>query len=186
VKIISKEFYYDYYKKTFIKEKFDIIRYNSVKTGAVFKHFKGDTYKVILVAKHEGNEKFLVIYSDEKGGTPWARDLEQFLDMTINKDGYILRFEEMTDNIEEVWFNTEEKIDKLKFNIDDGLEKVAHREPNGFVIAYIENDLNLNISNCELFLFLYKNGIIQKYPDYDFSIYKDNETIQILMKEINI
>lgn len=56
-----------------------------VKLGK-YKHFKGEIYEVIAVAKHSETLEELVIYKNDKGET-WARPKEMFLDQ-IKKEKY--------------------------------------------------------------------------------------------------
>ena len=45
--------------------------------GALYKHFKGNVYKVIEIAKHSENGELMVIY--ERDGIVWARPYEMFI-----------------------------------------------------------------------------------------------------------
>lgn len=64
-----------------------------IKPGQIYKHFKGDTYKIITVAKHtENNEELLVVYErltdlNHSGWRIWARPEKMFLEI-IEKDDY--------------------------------------------------------------------------------------------------
>ena len=57
-----------------------------LKIGGIYRHYKGNTYKVLTVAKHSETEEELVIYEAlyEQGGT-WARPKAMFLEqVTVN------------------------------------------------------------------------------------------------------
>ena len=45
--------------------------------GALYKHFKGNVYKVIEIAKHSETGELMVIY--ERDGIVWARPYEIFI-----------------------------------------------------------------------------------------------------------
>ncbi|MEG2322168.1 MAG: DUF1653 domain-containing protein [Bacilli bacterium] len=54
-----------------------------VKIGHVYKHFKGNLYKVLMIANDSSNEKELVIYEALYGSHKiWARPLEEFISKT--------------------------------------------------------------------------------------------------------
>ena len=63
-----------------------------IKPGQIYKHFKGDLYKIITLAKHTESEMMLVVYerqtdSVHNGWKIWARPESMFLEM-IEKDDY--------------------------------------------------------------------------------------------------
>lgn len=69
-----------------------------IKVGSKYKHYKGNEYVVISIAKHTETEEDLVIYKalydDFK---VWARPIGMFLSM-VEKDGKVFnRFEEILD-----------------------------------------------------------------------------------------
>lgn len=71
---------------------------NSVKAG-VYKHYKGNLYEVLAVARHTETEEELVVYNALYGerGT-WVRPLDMFCG-SVEIDGKILpRFEFIEDS----------------------------------------------------------------------------------------
>lgn len=55
-----------------------------IKPGQLYKHYKGDTYKIIAIAKHSETEEELVIYERQTdlihtGYRIWARPIKMFL-----------------------------------------------------------------------------------------------------------
>ena len=56
--------------------------------GAKYRHFKGNEYEVIEVARHSETNEELVIYKSLKDGTVWARPKSMF----VNKAGDVRRF----------------------------------------------------------------------------------------------
>lgn len=72
-----------------------------IKIGKTYRHFKGNEYLVLHVAKHSETLEDMVVYQalyGEKG--IWVRPLSMFLD-TKEVDGKIVnRFEEIDNKIE--------------------------------------------------------------------------------------
>ncbi len=64
--------------------------------GGMYRHFKGNTYEVLAVAKHSETLEDLVVYRALYGeGAVWVRPLSEFLD-TVTRDGVTqYRFEEI-------------------------------------------------------------------------------------------
>lgn len=51
-----------------------------------YRHFKGNMYEVICVARHSETEEPMAVYKSEKDGSIWVRPLEMFIE-PIEKDG---------------------------------------------------------------------------------------------------
>lgn len=67
-----------------------------IKLGAKYRHFKGNEYLVLHVAKHSETLEEYVVYQalyGEKG--IWIRPLEMFLDMKEVSGKMVYRFEEI-------------------------------------------------------------------------------------------
>ena len=63
-----------------------------IKPGQIYKHYKGDLYKIITLAKHTESEELLVVYErqtdiNHDGWRIWARPESMFLE-EIKKDDY--------------------------------------------------------------------------------------------------
>ncbi|OGI76368.1 hypothetical protein A3C57_01150 [Candidatus Nomurabacteria bacterium RIFCSPHIGHO2_02_FULL_33_12] len=63
-----------------------------IKPGQIYKHFKGDTYKILSLAKHTETEEWMIIYERQTdivhtGWRVWARPENMFFEY-IEKDGY--------------------------------------------------------------------------------------------------
>ncbi|MBQ6830085.1 MAG: DUF1653 domain-containing protein [Clostridia bacterium] len=69
-----------------------------VKIGGKYRHFKGNEYEVLHVAKHSEDLQPMVVYRALYGeGDVWVRPLDMFTD-TVTRDGKTMpRFEEITD-----------------------------------------------------------------------------------------
>ena len=69
-----------------------------VKIGGKYRHFKGNEYEVLHVAKHSEDLQPMVVYRALYGeGDVWVRPLDMFMD-TVTRDGKTMpRFEEITD-----------------------------------------------------------------------------------------
>jgi len=62
--------------------------------GAIYRHYKGKLYKVILLARHTETEEELVIYEALYGDYKiWARPKQMFLEDVMIKGKKIPRFE---------------------------------------------------------------------------------------------
>lgn len=57
-----------------------MINFN-IRAGQVWRHFKGNTYHVLHLAKHSETEEELVIYvKDDGDGTVWARPASMWIE----------------------------------------------------------------------------------------------------------
>jgi hypothetical protein len=70
----------------------------TLKVGGKYKHFKGNIYEVLCIAKHSETQESLVVYKQLYGdGSVWVRPLDMFLEK-VNRDGKtFFRFEEITE-----------------------------------------------------------------------------------------
>lgn len=50
-----------------------------VRVNKVYRHFKGNTYKVRALATHSTTEEVMVIYSNTRNGRLWVRPYNEFL-----------------------------------------------------------------------------------------------------------
>ena len=68
----------------------------TIRIGGKYRHFKGNSYEVIAVARHSETLEELVVYRALYGdGDVWVRPLAEFLD-TVTRDGCTrFRFEEI-------------------------------------------------------------------------------------------
>lgn len=46
--------------------------------GRLYKHYKGDTYKALLIGRDEETRADVVVYAAEPGGQVWVRPLAEF------------------------------------------------------------------------------------------------------------
>ena len=68
---------------------------DTVKVGEVYRHFKGNIYKVIAVAKDCEDLKDIVVYQNVDKLDIWTRPLDNFCE-TITRDGKTFkRFEKI-------------------------------------------------------------------------------------------
>ena len=71
-----------------------------IKKGSIYKHFKGNYYKVLYIAKHSETLEEMVVYQALYGeGGIWVRPLSMFEEI-IERDGKTFkRFEEVQTKI---------------------------------------------------------------------------------------
>jgi hypothetical protein len=70
-------------------------------TPGIYRHYKGNDYLVLTVARHSEREELLVIYmplvsKDGTDITPWARPLEMFEEVVVVDGRKVPRFELIT------------------------------------------------------------------------------------------
>lgn len=66
----------------------------SLKLGGVYRHFKGNLYKVLYIAKHSETEESMVVYQKLYGDHDiWVRPLCMFLDYKEVDGKLVKRFE---------------------------------------------------------------------------------------------
>lgn len=72
----------------------------NIKTG-IYRHFKGNKYKVLYTAKHSETLEEMVVYQALYGERGiWVRPADMFL-QTVERDGQVFtRFEKISDDEE--------------------------------------------------------------------------------------
>ncbi|MBQ4114618.1 DUF1653 domain-containing protein [bacterium] len=58
--------------------------------GKTYKHYKGNLYKIIAIARHSETTEEMVVYQSVKNGDVWVRPKEMWNDV-VNTNG-VLRF----------------------------------------------------------------------------------------------
>ncbi len=63
-----------------------------------YRHYKGQEYEVLGVAKHSETEEDLVVYRPLYGkGDLWVRPLQMFVEKVVKEEGEVARFEYIGD-----------------------------------------------------------------------------------------
>ncbi|MBE5738391.1 MAG: DUF1653 domain-containing protein [Clostridiales bacterium] len=66
-----------------------------IEIGALYRHFKGNTYRVIAVAKHTENMEDMIVYSPENDNSlVWVRPMSMWNEI-VDKDTNKKRFEKV-------------------------------------------------------------------------------------------
>lgn len=55
--------------------------------GNLYKHFKGNFYRIIGVGIHTETKELLVIYKEDGGSLIWVRPLDMFFDL-VDREKY--------------------------------------------------------------------------------------------------
>lgn len=64
--------------------------------GGTYKHFKGNLYKVLAIAKHSETEELMVVYQKLYGDHDvWVRPYEMFVDTKEVNGEWVKRFEKV-------------------------------------------------------------------------------------------
>lgn len=56
-----------------------------IEIGKVYEHYKGNSYKVIAIAKHSETTDEMVVYQSIKDGQVWVRPLSMWNDIVDEK-----------------------------------------------------------------------------------------------------
>lgn len=59
-----------------------------ISVGKIYRHYKGNVYKIIAIAKHSETEEDMVVYQNVEKGDIWTRPISMWND---NVNG-VLRF----------------------------------------------------------------------------------------------
>ncbi|MCR4851291.1 MAG: DUF1653 domain-containing protein [Lachnospiraceae bacterium] len=119
---------------------------NTILPGQIYRHFKGNEYEVICVARHTESEEDLVIYRSVKNPDAiYARPMEMFTS-EVDKDKYPeagqeLRFEPVSGDNNATTANkqTDDKNSSFESEfINAGSEQIPGIDPG--VLAFLDTD----------------------------------------------
>lgn len=61
-----------------------------IEIGAIYKHYKGDQYRVVDIVLSEANLEPMVVYVEEGGSLRWTRGLLDFTEI-LDLDGILVQ-----------------------------------------------------------------------------------------------
>lgn len=68
---------------------------NDIKVGEKYRHFKGNIYEIIALAKNCNDLSAVVVYKDIQNNMVWTRDGKEFCETVTRNGKTIKRFEKM-------------------------------------------------------------------------------------------
>lgn len=68
-----------------------------IKSGELYRHYKGDEYRIVTVATHTENHKSYIVYQALYDGRVWVRPLNMFKQSVTFNGKKVKRFERINE-----------------------------------------------------------------------------------------
>lgn len=123
----------------------------SVIIGGIYKHYKGNLYKVIGVAKHSETLEELVVYQAQYGSKDiWVRPYEMFCEQINLDDKIINRFEFIGETQTKIYIEIPDDINIKFFENGIDIKNELYQEVDNISVENVISDSNAGTKDAAL------------------------------------